>query len=731
MRHPQRSFLAGFLLALFLSVGISFAAPAFAQDVDLESFAELAGFSTSASITVIIARLIRTAISLVGVIAVSFFIYGGFMWMTAGGSADKISSAKKILTNSIIGIVLVFSSFAIVSFLLGALVGSSDGSVSSSSSGSSSYSDSSSSSLFYLSSVNTDCSESLQNLELQFVFTKSVDDDALDSGGISVTAAGGSEVAGTFDRSGRTVTFTPEQTCEELGYSDYFCFDAETSYSIALDSTILESGTGSSLSCSDEYPCSFSFTTGTGIDLNDPSVSIDSPDDGSSVVVGDIEMIQAQTADDTGVSTVYFYVVDDDDAVYASGVDFSSAGELLGGDDLNFFFTDEAEEWDSSGYTTNETYDVWAKGVDCAGNSDTASKVEIVLRAVNCSNGILDAEYEDDVDCGGDSSSEYYCGACEGGSCEESSECASGRCEEGECVDSPKISSVSPGDGAVGNLITISGEGFGDDTGVVTFLGTESGDELEVSSYVCDGTTQWSDDEVIIQVPSGVVDGPIQIQNIDGDSERTDDDYGATISDFDANAIQRPGICLLDPSTDTVGESVAVSGIGFGDTQGTSTFYFTGYETSSYVSWDDEGLDVVVPNANAGTYRTSVFTGDYQCTDESGEATGSSCAADSDCDEEAGETCGGTSWCSETLELCSDDDDCGEDGGTCESLRVGSNKVQFVVTDTSSDSTPIISVVNSGWQACDGGTEDSESCSTDDDCGGGGTCEDALNWGPS
>jgi hypothetical protein len=730
MNKPQRSTFSGMLLALIISVGIVFAAPAFAQEVDLESFAELAGFTTGVGITTIIARLIRTAIGLVGVIAVGFILYGGFMWMTAGGSADRVSSAKKIMINSIIGLVLVFSSFAIVSFVLSALTDATSGDISSSdSTSSSSYSDSSSSSSsFYLSSVNTDCSESLQNLELQFIFSKNADEDSINDGGI-VVAAGGTTVDGTYSRSGKTVTFTPDQTCEDLGYSDLYCFDATSDYTITLDASVLESSTGSSLDCSTQYPCTYSFTTGTGVDIDDPTVSIDSPDDGESIVVG-IEKLQAETTDDTGVSTVYFYVVDDDEAVYASGVNYSSAEALLGGDEANYFFTDDSEEWDSSGYTTNEKYNIWAKGVDCAGNKDTASKVEIVLRASNCSNGIWDTDYEDELDCGGDSDSAYYCGACEGDSCQESSDCSSGRCEDGECVDAPKIKDVSPGDGAEGNLVTISGEGFGDSEGTVTFLGTESGDEQEVSAYSCNEQTQWADDEIVIQVPTGAVDGPIVVTNTDAETDRTDDDYGTSISDFDVNAIERPGLCLIDPDEGVVGDAVAPTGIGMGDSKGSSTFYFSGYEASSYVSWSDSDLSVVVPNVNSGSFRGQVFTGDYQCLDESGEATGTSCDEDDDCDEESGESCSGTSWCSETLDYCGDDDDCEDGAGSCESLRVGSNKIKFTVSDESSDSTPVITSVNSGWEACNGGSDDGEQCAIDDDCESG-SCADAPNWGPA
>ena len=727
MRTLTRSTWLGVLFALTLSVGILVAAPVFAQDVDLESFAEQAGFSTTADITVIIARLIRTAISFVGVVTVVFLVYGGFVMMTAGGDVERVKKAKKIITNAIIGLLLVFLSFAIVSFILGALVTATGGDISGSDdSGGGTYSDGGGSSLFYLSSVNTECAESLQNLQLQFVFSKTVDSDTAQEG-ISITDSTGTEVEGTYATSSRTVTFTPTQTCDSP-YETEFCFDADSSYSIDVDSSIVESTSGSSLTCTSTYPCSFSFTTGSAIDIDDPTVTMDAPEDGESLYAGSIEMLQALTSDDSGVSTVDFYLIDDDEALYASGVDYSTAGAVTGGSEENAFFTDAAEEWDTEGYTTNEEYEIWAKGYDCAGNTDTADPVTIVLRAANCNNEVLDTDLgEEEIDCGGDSSSAYYCGSCDGDACTEDSECSSGQCVDGQCVTTPKIEGVSPGDGAPGNLVTISGEGFGEDEGTITFLGTESGDEVELSAYECNASTQWSDSEIIVQVPSAAVDGPISITTSTDETERTDDDYGPSIADFDVNAIERPGVCLLDPDEEDYGSSVDVYGNSFGETQGSSTLYFTNYEASSYVSWSDDQLEVVVPNVNSGAYRVQVFTGDYICVDVDGLATSVTCSDDDDCDTEIGESCA-TSWCSESLDYCDADDDCGEESGSCESIRVGSNEVVFTVADVSSSSSPIISSIDSGWKAC---SDDNTHCGDDDDCSAEATCDDASNWGPA
>ncbi|KKW32547.1 MAG: Cysteine-rich repeat protein, partial [Candidatus Uhrbacteria bacterium GW2011_GWA2_52_8d] len=610
------------------------------------------------------------------------------------------------------------------SFVLGALVDATSGSVTSDDPGGGNYPDGDGGSSFYLSSVNTECAEVLQNYQPQFVFSKNVDADTVEEG-IIIADADDAPVEGTFSVSGRTVTFTPSTLCDE--YDDVYCFVAGASYTIDVDSTIVESSSGSSLTCTTTYPCSFSFTTGSAIDIDDPTVEMDAPEDGESLYAGSIELLQALTADDSGVSTVDFYVIDDDEAIYSSGVDYSSAGTLTGENVENPFFTDTAEEWDTEGYTTNEEYDIWATGYDCAGNTDTASRVSIVLRAANCNNEVLDEDLgETDVDCGGDSSSAYYCGSCDGDECTEDGQCASGQCVDGQCVTTPKIEGVSPGDGAVGNLITISGEGFGDDEGSLTFLGTESGDEVEVSAYECNEEVQWSDDEIIIQIPENAIDGPISVTTSDDETERTDDDYGPSIADFDVNAIARPGICLLDPSTDDYGSSIDVYGNSFGEEQGSSTFYFTNYEASSYVSWSDEQLDVVVPSVNSGAYRGQVFTGDYVCISD-GESTGDTCSDDDDCDTSAGESCA-TLWCSETLDYCDEDDDCGDDGGSCESIRVGSNKVAFTVEDVSSESSPIISSIDSGWKAC---SDDNVHCGDDDDCSEDATCNDALNWGPA
>lgn len=65
--------------------------------------------------------LIQIVLSFLGVIFVILIIYGGFMWMTAGGREQQVESAKKIITNSVIGIVIVMLAYAITWFVVAKL----------------------------------------------------------------------------------------------------------------------------------------------------------------------------------------------------------------------------------------------------------------------------------------------------------------------------------------------------------------------------------------------------------------------------------------------------------------------------------------------------------------------------------------------------------------------------------------------------------------------------------
>lgn len=63
-------------------------------------------------------RIIRFFLGFLGIVAVSLVMYAGWLWMSAGGNYENIEKAKKILTGAAIGIILIFSSFAIVSWLI-------------------------------------------------------------------------------------------------------------------------------------------------------------------------------------------------------------------------------------------------------------------------------------------------------------------------------------------------------------------------------------------------------------------------------------------------------------------------------------------------------------------------------------------------------------------------------------------------------------------------------------
>jgi len=51
-----------------------------------------------------------------------YIIYAGFIWITARGEEERIIKAKAIIRNSIIGLIIVFSAYAITAFVLDRIV---------------------------------------------------------------------------------------------------------------------------------------------------------------------------------------------------------------------------------------------------------------------------------------------------------------------------------------------------------------------------------------------------------------------------------------------------------------------------------------------------------------------------------------------------------------------------------------------------------------------------------
>ena len=61
------------------------------------------------------------------IVATGFIIFGGFKFITAGGDPTAISAARKILFNTLIGVVIVYASFVLASGLVAALAGRTGG----------------------------------------------------------------------------------------------------------------------------------------------------------------------------------------------------------------------------------------------------------------------------------------------------------------------------------------------------------------------------------------------------------------------------------------------------------------------------------------------------------------------------------------------------------------------------------------------------------------------------
>lgn len=556
-------YLSKIILLLIVGVfalGLVGVAPVQAQDLidqtAFEAFAEEAGFSGTTDIRVIVARLIRTAISFAGLVLVVYIMYGGFLWMTAGGEAEKIKKARGTIINAIIGIVIVFSSWAITTFIISSLVGAVTGGGAAGGGGEPpggcpgcppEYGDS-----FVVESYGCAVGD-LNNINLvvTVLFSQSVDSDSIEAN--FKIYQGNDEIEGSYSTGYHSVTFVPDAECE--GFPGEYCFDAGADYSVQIGLG-LESTSGNLIDCGQGAGCSssFSIVAGADVDTDDPVVAMIDPEDGDYLPVGDITSMQASATDAGGVNQVTFYVGGSEED---NGIEMDP--DLYSG------------TWDAPESGNNNLY---ARAYDCAGNMSQSETITVV---------------------GGD-----------GQPCEEDEDCETGQCVDGFCAGYPQIEVVSPGDGAPGNYVSLIGEYFGESTGSVTFLGADGDGDDVIADFPC--AVSWSDSLVIVEVPAGAESGPIQMITAEAFEERTDDDNGPLIADFEVNETARPGICSVDPLTGLPGINVNIDGVNLG-AEG-EVYFSSAYGTFSpsvYSEWDDSNVEAVVPPMSAAEYSVEVW----------------------------------------------------------------------------------------------------------------------------
>ena len=81
-------------------------------------------FATTSNwtITRLAAAGVNLILAIAGLVAFFFLLYGGLQWIRAGGDKEGTQKAQKRITAALIGLVIIFSTYAII-YLAGAFMG--------------------------------------------------------------------------------------------------------------------------------------------------------------------------------------------------------------------------------------------------------------------------------------------------------------------------------------------------------------------------------------------------------------------------------------------------------------------------------------------------------------------------------------------------------------------------------------------------------------------------------
>lgn len=89
------------------------------QNKDVSDLAGLSSGATSETPMLdLIGKLIGAAIGVLGIVFVMYFIYAGYLWMTAQGNSGQVDKAKEIMKTTVVGLIILMASYVIASFVM-------------------------------------------------------------------------------------------------------------------------------------------------------------------------------------------------------------------------------------------------------------------------------------------------------------------------------------------------------------------------------------------------------------------------------------------------------------------------------------------------------------------------------------------------------------------------------------------------------------------------------------
>ncbi|MFA5075791.1 MAG: Ig-like domain-containing protein, partial [Patescibacteria group bacterium] len=453
---------------------------------------------TSTDIRVVVANIIRYALGLLGIIAVVICIYGGVVWMTSQGNEEKITTAKKILLNGLIGLVIILLSFAIVTWIIGALLKATgqsgepcqtpgdiqDCSLSPGCPGQQVcqqngywgtcqalhpewpecnpyYYD-----YLRITYFSPKGALPIRNVSPTLIFNLPVKSSTVSADTIRIadiqslisqpgfsysnlTASdvfGQPAVAGAYLTDYASVTFEPDTPCP--GYPDRKCFEANNAYGVAIQSGLL-STENKTLQCTTENPCVFYFITGDAIDVQGPVINFINPTDGQSVCNDNYLDLETRVQDDGGIRYIEYRAYDQsgntipivkgNPPAIPDQYVYYEYPESVPPYPLDYTFTQAY--WDVIDLAPLTRPKVTAKVYDIDAN-DSTQEVSIIIRPPHCCNGDWDKnspELEEGTDCGGPD-----CGLCDGANCDANKDdqvcdplnylCSSNFCNNSTCL---------------------------------------------------------------------------------------------------------------------------------------------------------------------------------------------------------------------------------------------------------------------------------------------------------